>query len=83
MKWTAADGSTSIVHTVNDFKGAGVAIGMYNTDDSIRYVSLASFIYFESITKFVSAVLGILLILQCNFLFSVDILSILAQRIQS
>lgn len=46
MKWTAADGSTSIVHTVNDFKGAGVAIGMYNTDDSIRYVSVASFIYF-------------------------------------
>ena len=36
IKWTAADGSTSIVHTVNDFKGAGVAIGMYNTDESIR-----------------------------------------------
>ena len=35
MKWTGLDGST-IEHTVNDFKGAGVAIGMYNTDDSIK-----------------------------------------------
>lgn len=36
IKWTAADGSSNIVHTVNDFKGPGVAIGMYNTDESIR-----------------------------------------------
>uniref|UniRef100_A0A8J2RP28 Isocitrate dehydrogenase [NADP] n=1 Tax=Daphnia galeata TaxID=27404 RepID=A0A8J2RP28_9CRUS len=45
MKWTAADGSTSIVHTVNDFKGAGVAIGMYNTDDSIRDFAHSSLQY--------------------------------------
>ncbi|EFX89914.1 hypothetical protein DAPPUDRAFT_299809 [Daphnia pulex] len=45
MKWTAADGSTSIVHIVNDFKGAGVAIGMYNTDDSIRDFAHSSLQY--------------------------------------
>lgn len=39
IKWTAADGSTTIAHTVNDFKGPGVAIGMYNTDESIRYAT--------------------------------------------
>lgn len=36
IKWVAADGSTEIVHQVHDFNGSGVAIGMYNTDDSIR-----------------------------------------------
>lgn len=45
IKWTAADGSTSIVHTVNDFVGAGVAIGMYNTDDSIRDFAHSSLQY--------------------------------------
>ena len=45
MKWTGADGST-IVHTVNDFKGPGVAIGMYNTDESITQASHALFRFF-------------------------------------
>jgi len=44
MKWTGLDGST-IEHTVNDFKGAGVAIGMYNTDDSIKDFAHSSFQY--------------------------------------
>lgn len=44
MKWTGLDGST-IEHTVNDFKGAGVAIGMYNTDESIKDFAHSSFQY--------------------------------------
>lgn len=45
IKWVAADGSTEIVHQVHDFNGAGVAIGMYNTDDSIRDFAHSSFQY--------------------------------------
>jgi len=45
MKWVAADGSQTIVHTVNDFDGAGVAIGMYNTDKSIRDFAHSSMKY--------------------------------------
>ncbi|KAJ8870970.1 hypothetical protein PR048_027272 [Dryococelus australis] len=35
LKWTSQDGQ-QITHTVHEYKGSGVAIGMYNTDDSIR-----------------------------------------------
>jgi len=45
MKWVAADGSQTIVHTVNEFDGAGVAIGMYNTDKSIRDFAHSSMQY--------------------------------------
>merc|ERR1712071_693926 len=44
-KWVSADGSQTIVHTVNDFDGAGVAIGMYNTDKSIRDFAHSSMKY--------------------------------------
>ncbi len=36
MKWEAEDGSDSIEHEIYDFPEAGVAMGMYNLDDSIR-----------------------------------------------
>jgi len=45
IKWVAADGSETIVHTVNEFKGAGVAMAMYNTDASIRDFAHSSFQY--------------------------------------
>ena len=35
MSFKGEDGK-EITHTVNDFKGAGVALGMFNTDESIR-----------------------------------------------
>lgn len=39
ISWTPADGSSGgIKEVINDFKGAGVALGMFNTDDSIRLV---------------------------------------------
>lgn len=41
----ADDGSETIVHTVNDFKGAGIAQAMYNTDESIRDFAHSSFQY--------------------------------------
>lgn len=36
IKWEAADGSDSIEEEVYDFPGSGVAMAMYNLDDSIR-----------------------------------------------
>jgi len=45
IKWVADDGSETIVHTVNDFKGAGIAQAMYNTDESIRDFAHSSFQY--------------------------------------
>ncbi|PCJ71773.1 MAG: isocitrate dehydrogenase (NADP(+)) [Rhodobiaceae bacterium] len=36
IKWEAADGSSKIEREVFDFPGAGVAMAMYNLDDSIR-----------------------------------------------
>lgn len=36
MKWEAEDGSDSIEHEIYDFPEAGVAMGMYNLDNSIR-----------------------------------------------
>jgi isocitrate dehydrogenase len=44
MKWEGADGQV-IEHEVFDFKGSGVAMGMYNLDDSIRDFARASFAY--------------------------------------
>lgn len=36
ITFTSADGTSNIRHTVFDFDGPGVAMGMYNVDDSIR-----------------------------------------------
>ena len=36
IKWEAADGSSKIEEEVFDFPGSGVAMAMYNLDDSIR-----------------------------------------------
>jgi isocitrate dehydrogenase len=36
LKWVAEDGSSEIEHEVFDYPSAGVAMGMYNLDDSIR-----------------------------------------------
>jgi len=44
IKWTGPDGQT-IVHTVNDFKGPGCALAMYNTDESIKDFAHSSFQY--------------------------------------
>jgi len=35
MKWEAADGSQTIEHEVFDYPGPGIAMGMYNLDESI------------------------------------------------
>jgi len=45
MTFVPADGGEPITHTVNDFPGSGVALGMYNTDDSIRNFAYASMKY--------------------------------------
>ncbi len=36
ISFTPEDGSKPVTHTVHDFKGDGVAMAMYNTDESIR-----------------------------------------------
>ncbi|PZN95825.1 MAG: NADP-dependent isocitrate dehydrogenase [Alphaproteobacteria bacterium] len=36
MKWVSQDGSETIEHEVFEYPSAGVAMGMYNLDDSIR-----------------------------------------------
>ena len=36
VKWEAEDGSETIEHEVYDFPGSGIALSMFNLDDSIR-----------------------------------------------
>ncbi|KAJ4427176.1 isocitrate dehydrogenase [NADP] cytoplasmic [Periplaneta americana] len=44
LKWTPSTGDANgIVHTVHDFKGPGVALGMFNTDESITAFAHSSF----------------------------------------
>lgn len=43
--YTPADGSPVQKFTVNEYKGAGVAMGMYNTEESIRDFAHSSFKY--------------------------------------
>ncbi|KAK2702117.1 hypothetical protein QYM36_019247 [Artemia franciscana] len=43
IKWLAADGNETISHVVNKFEGPGIAVGMYNTDSSIRDFAHSSF----------------------------------------
>jgi isocitrate dehydrogenase len=45
ITYTPADGSAPIEHQVATFPGGGVAMGMYNFDDSIRDFARASFRY--------------------------------------
>ncbi|KJH48512.1 putative isocitrate dehydrogenase, NADP-dependent [Dictyocaulus viviparus] len=45
IKFVPADGSAEIKHDVFNFKGPGVSLSMYNTDDSIRDFAHASFKY--------------------------------------
>lgn len=45
VKWEAEDGSDVIEREVYDFPGGGVAMAMYNLDDSIRDFARASFNY--------------------------------------
>ena len=45
MTFTPADGSAPTTYDVFDFPGAGVAMGMYNLDESIRDFARASFNY--------------------------------------
>lgn len=45
MKWVAADGSQTIEHEVFDYPSPGVAMGMYNLDDSIKDFARASLTY--------------------------------------
>ena len=46
LKWTPESGdSKEIVHTVHEYSGPGVALGMFNTDDSITAFAHSSFQY--------------------------------------
>merc|ERR1712179_820463 len=45
MTFVPADGGETITHTVNDFPSSGVALGMYNYDESIRNFAYASMKY--------------------------------------
>lgn len=45
MRFEPADGSAPIEHNVMQFDGAGVALSMFNTDESIRGFAKASFAY--------------------------------------
>ena len=45
IRWQAEDGKETIEHEVYDFPGAGVALAMYNLDDSIRDFARASMNY--------------------------------------
>jgi isocitrate dehydrogenase len=43
LTWTSNDGKDKIEEVINDFKGAGVALGMFNTDASIIDFAHSSF----------------------------------------
>ncbi len=45
MRWEAADGSDSLEYEVFDFPSSGVAMSMYNLDDSIRDFARACMLY--------------------------------------
>ncbi|XP_071547610.1 isocitrate dehydrogenase [NADP] cytoplasmic [Panulirus ornatus] len=45
ISWTPSDGGDAIRETIQDFKGAGVAMGMFNTDESIKGFAHASMVY--------------------------------------
>lgn len=45
LVWESSNGDNKIEHEVNDYKGAGVALAMFNTDESIESFAHASFQY--------------------------------------
>jgi isocitrate dehydrogenase len=45
LKWVSADGGQTIEHEVFDYPSSGVAMGMYNLDDSIKDFARASLNY--------------------------------------
>lgn len=45
LVWESASGDKKIESEINDFKGPGVALGMFNTDESIEAFAHASFKY--------------------------------------
>jgi isocitrate dehydrogenase len=45
MKWVSADGGQTIEHEIFDYPSSGVAMGMYNLDDSIKDFARASLTY--------------------------------------
>ncbi len=45
LRFTPANGDTPIEKTVQEFEGDGIALGMYNTDESIRGFARACFNY--------------------------------------
>ena len=45
LVYTPADGSEPVKYTVHDFKAPGVALGMFNTDDSIFDFARSSMVY--------------------------------------
>jgi isocitrate dehydrogenase len=45
IKWEAEDGSKTIEEEIYDFPSSGIAMGMYNLDDSIRDFARASMAY--------------------------------------
>ncbi|ODN00161.1 Isocitrate dehydrogenase [NADP] cytoplasmic [Orchesella cincta] len=45
LRFVPKDGGEPITHIVNDFKGSGIAMGMYNTDESIRDFAYSSMEY--------------------------------------
>lgn len=45
MVFKPSDGSAPVKYTVNEYKGPGVALGMYNTEESIRDFAHSSFKY--------------------------------------
>lgn len=45
LTFTPSGGGEKLTYTVNDFKGAGVALGMFNTDESIIAFAHSSFQY--------------------------------------
>jgi len=45
LKFTPKDGGEPIVHVVNEYQGGGVALAMFNTDQSIKDFAHSSFKY--------------------------------------
>jgi len=45
LRWDPAEGGAPIEHEVYDFPGPGIAMGMYNLDDSIAGFAHACFVY--------------------------------------
>ncbi|XP_063590991.1 isocitrate dehydrogenase [NADP] cytoplasmic-like [Penaeus indicus] len=45
ISWTPAAGGDAIHHIIHNFDAAGVALGMFNTDESIRGFAHASMVY--------------------------------------